>query len=54
MAVGLGMLALAPAQFWAMTPRELAAAVHGRMVRALAAPLSRESLETMMTRFPDQ
>ena len=30
MAAGFGLLGLAPAAFWAMTPRELAAALRGR------------------------
>lgn len=54
MAMGLGVLGLAPAAFWAMTPKELEAAVRGRMGRAVEAPLSRASLETMMTQFPDR
>ena len=49
---GIGVLRLAPAAFWSMTPRELACAV-----RALAgdkpAPLARAALHELMTRFPD-
>ncbi len=54
MAVGLGLLAFEPAHFWAMTPRELDAAVRGRFGGVPLAPLPRASLEAMMTRFPDQ
>ncbi len=49
---GLGVLKLSPEQFWRMTPRELAyaiAAVTGR-----AAPLDREALTSLMTRYPDE
>ncbi len=51
MAFGLGRLRLAPRDFWAMTPRELAAAM-----RAFAGetPLQRDGLEALMARFPDQ
>lgn len=52
MAFGLGKLGLAPAAFWAMTPRELAAAAEGVFGRA-AAPLARAQLDDMMQRYPD-
>ena len=54
MAVGLGTLGLAPVAFWAMTPRELDAAVRGRLGGVRQAALPRASLDAMMTRFPDQ
>ncbi len=54
MAVGLGTLALAPAAFWAMTPRELDAAIRGRFGGVRQAALPRANLEAMMTQFPDQ
>ncbi len=54
MGVGLGVLALAPATFWAMTPRELDAAVRGRFGPVAQAPLSRADLAAMMGRFPDK
>ena len=55
MAFGLGVLRLAPAQFWAMTPRELDAALSGLFGRpgsATAVP-SRATLAALMRRFPD-
>ncbi len=49
---GLGVLRLPPAQFWAMTPRELAFAIEA--VRGpVRAPIDRASLEDLMSRFPD-
>ena len=52
MAMGLGRLRLSPVAFWAMTPRELAAAlrVHGGEPRQR---LNRSSLSELMVRFPD-
>ncbi len=50
MEAGLGVLRLAPAAFWAMTPRELAAALgHSRASTTLA----RADLTQLMARFPD-
>ena len=52
MAFGLGRLRLAPQAFWAMTPRELAAAMS-----AFALPISapeRSALAELMHRFPDR
>lgn len=49
---GLGVLRLPPAQFWAMTPRELAfaiEAVHG----PAREPIDRASLDELMSQFPD-
>ena len=48
---GLGVLRLSPAAFWAMTPRELALAIAA--VTGSAAPLARNDLQHLMTRFPD-
>jgi uncharacterized phage protein (TIGR02216 family) len=53
MEVGLGVLGIAPAAFWTMTLKELAAAVRGRFGPAPPAPLKRSDLEAMMQRFPD-
>jgi uncharacterized phage protein (TIGR02216 family) len=52
MAFGLGRLRLSPDAFWAMTPRELAAAVEGA-VGVVAAPMDRASLDNLMHRYPD-
>ncbi|GGF53187.1 hypothetical protein GCM10007301_10810 [Azorhizobium oxalatiphilum] len=54
MGFGLGCLRLAPRDFWAMTPRELAAAVravNGPPTRGAA--LDRAGLAALMARFPD-
>jgi len=48
---GLGVLRLAPEQFWRMTPRELAYAI--KAVSGRGAPLDRAALADMMTRYPD-
>jgi uncharacterized phage protein (TIGR02216 family) len=53
MAFGLGRLHLAPRDFWAMTPRELAAAAEGMGGPRLAPP-ARAALEALMQRYPDQ
>ena len=55
MAFGLGLLGLAPREFWSMTPRELDAALAGRFGRAqrAAVPSSRD-LAALMSRFPDE
>lgn len=52
MAFGLGVLRLAPRDFWAMTPRELACAAEGVYGRAVGAP-SRDALTALMRAFPD-
>lgn len=51
MRFGLGMLRLSPREFWAMTPRELAAAAgaHG----GAFARLQRTELADLMKRYPD-
>lgn len=54
MGAGLGLLRLRPADFWAMTPRELAAALHGLGGRASRAPMPRGELSRLMDRFPDR
>jgi uncharacterized phage protein (TIGR02216 family) len=51
MRFGLGVLRLPPRDFWAMSPRELAAA-WGAVAGGTVAP-SRKDLETLMERFPD-
>lgn len=52
MALGLGLLRLEPAGFWAMTPRELAMALSAFAPPRQAAP-ARGELEALMRRFPD-
>jgi uncharacterized phage protein (TIGR02216 family) len=54
MSLGLGVLRLSPAQFWAMTPRELDAAIRGMMgPPAASLTPSRSGLDRLMQRFPD-
>ncbi|QYO77950.1 rcc01693 family protein [Devosia salina] len=52
MRFGLGVLRLPPRDFWAMTPRELAAA-WGAIMGDRAGPLGRNELERLMETFPD-
>ena len=52
MAVGFGRMRLAPAAFWAMTPREFAAALRP-FARHHHAPLGRAGLVALMGSFPD-
>ncbi len=55
MAAGMGLLGLAPDEFWRTTPRELAAALRGRLgEQASPSPLAPTDLERLMQRFPDQ
>ena len=51
MAFGLGVLRLPPPVFWAMTPRELGAAIRG--VTGAAPPLMRHEFSALMARYPD-
>lgn len=53
MALGFCRLRLSSAAFWAMTPRELAAAVEG-LVGPRGAPPDRAMLGELMRRFPDR
>jgi uncharacterized phage protein (TIGR02216 family) len=54
MATGLGLLRLAPAHFWSMTPRELAATIRGALgIATTGGPLTRSDLTGMMQRYPD-
>lgn len=50
MRAGFGGLGLSPAAFWAMTPRELAAALGAR---AAPGPISRADLDALRARYPD-
>jgi uncharacterized phage protein (TIGR02216 family) len=49
MRLGLGVLKLSPAAFWAATPREIAAA----FPRARREVMAREGLASLMQIFPD-
>jgi uncharacterized phage protein (TIGR02216 family) len=54
MEAGLGTLRLAPSVFWAMTPRELDAALRGAFgFAAQEAPMRRGDLAALMAAFPD-
>ncbi len=53
MAAGLGALRLPPNVFWAMTPRELDAALRGAFGVAAPHPMSRTDLSALMKAFPD-
>jgi uncharacterized phage protein (TIGR02216 family) len=54
MAAGLGALRLAPPVFWAMTPRELEAALRGAFgVGETRAPMARADLAALMEAYPD-
>ena len=50
MAMGLGMLRLSPREFWAATPREIAAAFPTRKPHALP----RGVLDDLLQQFPDE
>jgi uncharacterized phage protein (TIGR02216 family) len=55
MEAGLGRLRLPPAVFWAMTPRELEAALRGVFgISHRARPMSRADLAALMDLYPDQ
>lgn len=53
MRFGLGVLRLAPVHFWAMTPRELAAAM-GALGGSVQTPPARRALDRMLADFPDR
>jgi uncharacterized phage protein (TIGR02216 family) len=52
MSLGLGLLRHSPRDFWAMTPRELAAAATAHGWALLDAP-RRAELASLMAHFPD-
>jgi uncharacterized phage protein (TIGR02216 family) len=55
MATGLGRIGLPPSQFWAMTPRELAAAIEGILGPGHATPPpGRPTLDALIARYPDR
>lgn len=53
MAIGFGVLKLSSREFWALTPRELAAAMEGLGVPS-GAPMDRAAFEELARRFPDR
>ena len=53
MTAGLGLLGLSPAVFWAMSPREFAAAIAAFAPTGSEA-IGREGLGQLMRRFPDK
>ena len=54
MALGFGVLRMAPAQFWAMSVSELNAALKGLTGEAWAeTPISRHHFGVLMDRYPD-
>lgn len=53
MAIGLGVLRLAPKDFWTMTPREFERAVNLSVGRRSTAP-TRDALGHLMAAFPDR
>ena len=52
MELGLGRLGRSPREFWAMTPKELDAAVAGA-IGLEPVPLSRHELDGLISRYPD-
>jgi uncharacterized phage protein (TIGR02216 family) len=55
MAIGLGVLGLTPAVLWALTPKELDAALRGKFGTGVAPQaLSRGDLSALMQAFPDE
>lgn len=52
MRFGLGVLRLPPRDFWAMSPRELAAA-WGAVMGDRTGPLARSEFDRLMEQFPD-
>lgn len=54
MAIGLGVLGLTPLAFWALTPKELDAALRGKFGTGFAPQaLSQSDLQALMQQFPD-
>jgi len=54
MEIGLGVLSVSPLVFWAMTPRELQAALSGRFGPGGGNDrISRYDLDALMRQFPD-
>ena len=54
MGAGLGHLRIPSAQFWAMTPKELEAAISGLTGGDENLPLTRTGMNELLQRFPDE
>ena len=54
MQIGLGSLGFSGEQFWALTPRELEAALRGISGPEQARPLGRETFNELLARYPDE
>lgn len=52
MRLGFGILRLGPRDFWALTPRELAA-IAAALAGVSPAPPSRSDFEALMNKYPD-
>jgi len=52
-ALGLGLLRLAPRDFWNATPREMAHALRFHASGAAVPPPGRMNIEALMALFPD-
>lgn len=53
MAFGFGVLKLSSRDFWALTPRELAAAIDGARGHGAVPPMDRARFEALLARYPD-
>lgn len=53
MAFGFGILHLAPAEFWTMTPRELRQALKPHLPQRMGPAITRARLDELMRNFPD-
>ena len=51
--LGLGLLRLAPRDFWSATPREMAHLLRGLGIGGAGGPPGRRSLDALMTLYPD-
>jgi len=54
MEMGLGYLRLPPAQFWAMTPKELETAMSCLSGDEATRPLTRVHMDDLLLQFPDE
>ncbi len=54
MGLGLGQLRLPTAQFWAMTPKEIEAAVSGFAEGNENQPMARADMDELLKNFPDE